>query len=166
MPPQQFPIIRASNVSKSFGGTAVLRNVDFEVRAGEIHALLGENGAGKSTLLKILGGVHQPDSGEIFIAEAPATISSPHAAQRAGISLIHQEPLTFPDLDVAENIYIGHERSWIMKRGAMYAGAGAILRSLNVRLRPQTRVRGLSIADQQTVELAAALSHRARVLLM
>src|SRR5437773_525940 len=101
---QPSTIIAASGISKSFGGVPVLRNLDFELRAGEIHALLGENGAGKSTLLKILGGIHQPDSGEILFDEAPASIPSPQAAQRMGISLIHQEPLTFPDLDVAENI--------------------------------------------------------------
>ena len=79
-------IIAAGGISKSFGGAPVLRNVDFEVRAGEVHALLGENGAGKSTLLKILGGIHQPDSGGILIDGAPATIPSPHAAQRAPAS--------------------------------------------------------------------------------
>src|SRR5205809_1085903 len=160
MTAQPSTIIRAARISKSFGGGApVLSDVDFELRAGEIHGLLGENGAGKSTLLKILGGVHYADAGQIFVDGAPTQIPSPHAAQKMGISLIHQEPLTFPDLDVAENIYLGHQTSWILNRRAMYRGASEILNLLGVKLNPRRRVRGLSIADQQMVELAAALSH-------
>src|SRR3954465_4448081 len=103
------PLLTATAITKSFGSVAVLSNVSFDLRPGEVHALLGENGAGKSTLLKILAGVHQPDAGQILLDGKPIAISSPQSAQGLGIALIHQEPLSFPDLSVAENIFIGHE---------------------------------------------------------
>ncbi len=154
----------------AFGGVDVLRRVDFDVCPGEIHALVGENGAGKSTLAKIIAGIHQPREGAIEVAGEPTVIPNPRAATALGIALIHQEPLIFPDLDVAENIFIGHQ----IARGAlrqidwpaMYRQAGAILNSLGVQLDPHTKVRGLSIAMQQMVEMAGALSQNARILLM
>src|SRR3954468_5336376 len=96
--PSQNPIIVCRSISKSFAGVVVLESVDFDLRPGEVHTLMGENGAGKSTLMKILAGVHSPDSGTILLDCEPVSISSPLAAQRLGISLIHQEPLSFPDL--------------------------------------------------------------------
>src|SRR5438045_6598642 len=102
------PILVCSKVGKSFAGVTVLDSVDFDVRAGEVHTLMGENGAGKSTLMKILAGVHRPDAGEILLDQKAVNPASPHAAQKLGIGLIHQEPLSFGDLSVAAKIYIGH----------------------------------------------------------
>jgi ABC-type sugar transport system ATPase subunit/ribose/xylose/arabinose/galactoside ABC-type transport system permease subunit len=169
-PPATRAIVRAQQIRKSFGGVRVLDGVDFDLLPGEVHALLGENGAGKSTLLKILAGVHRPDDGEVFVDDQPVHLHSPHDAQRLGIALIHQEPLTFPDLDVAENIYSGHAAPrnalGLLDRRAMLTGAKEVLAQLGVKINPRAKLRGLSIADQQMVELAAALSQRARVLLM
>ncbi|HEY1686740.1 MAG TPA: ATP-binding cassette domain-containing protein [Tepidisphaeraceae bacterium] len=158
-------------MSKSFGGITVLRDVSVEIRAGEVHALMGENGAGKSTLLKIFGGVHRPDKGQVFVNGKSVAIRSPAAAQRLGISLIHQEPLSFPDLDVAENIFLAGPakaaaRWGIINRRKMYRQADEVLTKLGVSLRPTALMRGLSIADQQMVELAAALHQKSRILLM
>src|SRR2546423_5759790 len=100
------PILVCSKVGKSFAGVVVLESVDFDVRPGEVHTLMGENGAGKSTLMKILAGVHRPDVGELLLDNQAVDIPSPLAAQKLGIALIHQEPLSFPDLDVAENIFM------------------------------------------------------------
>src|SRR3954462_10852055 len=152
------PVLRASGISKRFAGVSVLEDVSFDLRSGEVHTLLGENGAGMSTLMKILAGVHAPDAGVIELGGARVTIDSPHAAQRLGIALIHQEPLSFPDLSVAENIFIGRGE---LPRGALgqidwpqiNAAAKKLLDSLHVSLDPRARVLGLSIADQQMVEL-------------
>src|SRR4051812_13456233 len=169
-PPATRAIIRAQQIRKSFGGVTVLDGVDFDLLPGEVHALLGENGAGKSTLLKILAGVHRPDAGSVSVDDQAVHLHSPHDAQRHRIALIHQEPLTFPDLDVAENIYSGHPAPrnalGLLDRRAMQARAKEVLGALGVKINPRAKVRGLSIADQQMVELAAALSQRARVLLM
>src|SRR5262245_50667582 len=164
------PILICRKVGKSFAGVTVLESVDFDLRPGEVHTLMGENGAGKSTLMKILAGVHRPDSGELLLDNNSIDIPSPIAAQKLGIALIHQEPLSFPDLDVAENIVMGRG----MPRNSfgaidwprIYSQAASLLESLGVKLDPKAKVRGLSIADQQMVELAAALSQKARVLLM
>ncbi len=154
----------------AFGGVNVLKDIDFTIYPGEVHGLVGENGAGKSTLAKIIAGVHRPKAGTIELNGSEVEIPSPHAATEMGIALIHQEPLIFPELDVAENIFIGRQP---MTKGlrrvdwaAMYRRAGEILRSLGVDLDPRSKVRGLSIADQQMVEMAGALSQDARVLLM
>jgi ribose transport system ATP-binding protein/rhamnose transport system ATP-binding protein len=164
------PILICRNVGKSFAGVTVLDSVDFDLRPGEVHTLMGENGAGKSTLMKILAGVHRPDSGELLLDNNAIDIPSPLAALRLGIALIHQEPLSFPDLDVAENIFIGRgtPRTSIgsVDWSAMYSRAQELLAQLGVKLDPRAKMRGLSIADQQMVELAAALSQKARVLLM
>ena len=159
-------IIVSRGIDKSFAGVSVLRGVDFDLRAGEVHTLMGENGAGKSTLMKIIAGVHRPDRGEILLHEKPVEIPSPLAAQKLGIALIHQEPLSFPDLTVAENIYMSGTSPWFVNWGWMFEQAQSLLESLGVKLDPRAKVRGLSIADQQMVELAAALSQKARVLLM
>lgn len=154
----------------SFGGVQVLKDVDFDIYPSEIHGLIGENGAGKSTLLKILAGVYQPKSGEILLRDKLVDIPNPHTATDMGIALIHQEPLTFPDLDVAENIFIGRQpmRSGLARVDwkTMYARSGEILNSLGVNLDPKAKVRGLSVADQQMVEMAGALSQNAKILFM
>lgn len=165
------PLLQARGICKAFGIVRVLDEVDFDVRAGEVHSLLGENGAGKSTLLKILGGVHRADRGELFFNGGKVEIPHPQAARELGIALIHQEPLTFPDLDVAENIFIGHGSSWRSRLRPIrwrnrYREARRLLDELGVSLNPRSRMFGLSTADQQMVEMAGALSQKARVLLM
>ncbi len=162
--------LEMKSISKSFSGVRVLENVEIEIRGGEIHTIMGENGAGKSTLMKILAGVHQPDSGSITLNGKPVQFSSPQAALQAGITLIHQEPLNFPDLTVAENIFLGRKvprtNLGTINWSEMYRRAGELIQSLGVSLQPGRKMSGLSIADQQMVELAAALSQEARILLM
>src|SRR5688572_14729104 len=104
------PYLEIANVSKRFGATQALSNVSLSLYAGEVHALLGENGAGKSTLIKIMTGIHQPDTGEILLEGQPINLSNASVAQAYGITAIYQEPLVFPDLTVAENIFIGHRK--------------------------------------------------------
>lgn len=166
------PTLETRGIYMAFGGIDVLRDVDFDIHPGEVHGLVGENGAGKSTLLKIIAGVHQPRAGEIILEGTPVRMPSPHAANERGIALIHQEPLTFPDLEVAENIFIG--RQPMTRTGPvshldwqeMYDRSRDLLYSLGVEIDPRTKVRGLSIADQQMVEMASALSQDAKILLM
>ena len=164
------PILRAIGIHMSFGGVDVLKNVDFDVRPGEVHALVGENGAGKSTLTKIIAGIHQPKGGRIEVDGVDTVIPNPRAATALGIALIHQEPLLFPDLDIAENIFVGRQLMGGLPRHiqwtAMHREASRILESLGVHEDTHTKVRGLSIATQQMVEMASALSQNARVLLM
>jgi ABC-type sugar transport system ATPase subunit len=163
------PVISAKGISKSFSGIFVLRNVDFEASSGEVHALIGENGAGKSTLVKIISGVHSPTAGQILLDGKPVFFRNPHSAREAGIALIHQEPLTFQDLNVTENLYLGHTRgkgSPIIHWNELYREADALLETLNVRMRSRDPVRGMSIADQQMIEIASALSQNAKVIIM
>lgn len=164
------PILTTHGIYMSFGGVNVLKDIHFEIYPGEVHALVGENGAGKSTLLKNIAGVHVPKAGEIRINGEVVNIPNPQAASELQIALIHQEPLTFPDLDVAENIFIGRQpMSSGLRRldwATMYKRSAKILDDLGVKLDPRTKVRGLSIADQQMVEMAGALSQEARILLM
>ena len=163
------PIISAKNIVKSFSGVVVLKDVDFNIYPGEVHALIGENGAGKSTLMKIISGVYTPTSGEISINGQPASFKTPHDAREAGVALIHQEPLTFQDLNVTENIYLGHTRgegkmtiNWKEK----YKQADELLKSLEVHMGAKDPVRGMTIADQQMIEITSALSQNAKVIIM
>jgi ABC-type sugar transport system ATPase subunit len=166
---QNNPIIQTKGISKSFTGPLVLENVDFDLLPGEIHALIGENGAGKSTLMKIICGVFPPTGGAIFLNGAETHITSPHKAAELGIVLIHQEPLIFPDLNVTENIFAGHSRrsgkkyiNWKEK----FREAEALIAPLNVNFKPGDKVAGMSVADQQMVEIVSALSQDARVIVM
>ena len=111
------------DVSKAFGGVKALRGVSLSVAPGDAHALMGENGAGKSTLMKIAAGIHRPDSGRLLRNGTAIDLADPRAALAAGIGLVHQETLLFPNLDVAENIFAGHEvrRGWFVDRRAMHA---------------------------------------------
>ncbi|GAA2362007.1 sugar ABC transporter ATP-binding protein [Dactylosporangium salmoneum] len=159
-------------VSKSFGAVAALRDVRLELRAGEAHALVGENGAGKSTLVKILAGAHAPDAGTLTMDGQPLVLHNPADARAAGIAVIYQEPTLFPDLSVAENIFMGRQplRGGTFDRrintGEMRRRAAELFARLGVQLDPDRPARGLSIADQQLVEIAKALSFDARVLVM
>ncbi|HSV14279.1 MAG TPA: sugar ABC transporter ATP-binding protein, partial [Tepidisphaeraceae bacterium] len=162
------PPVRTEGLTMSFGGVTVLKNASITLHTGEVHGLVGENGAGKSTLAKMIGGVYVPKAGTIFVNGTPTSLPTPRAAIHQGIALIHQEPLTFPDLTVAENIFIGHQprAGGKVDWAAMVRRSGVILASLGVRIDARAKVRGLSIADQQMVEMAAALSQQARVFLM
>ena len=163
------PLLSLRHASKSFGPVRALSDVSIDLFGGEAHALLGENGAGKSTLVKILAGVHRPDGGELFVEGAPRALHNPAEARTAGVAVIYQEPTLFPDLSVAENVLMGRQplgRGGRIDRAAMFARVADILRDLGVSLDPARPVRGLSIADQQLVEIAKALSFQARVLIM
>ncbi|MFW5943361.1 MAG: sugar ABC transporter ATP-binding protein, partial [Chloroflexota bacterium] len=162
------PVIRMEHIHKTFGGVHALTDAQIEVHAGEVHALLGENGAGKSTLIKIMTGVHQPNRGQIFLHGEPVTFSGPREAQQQGVAAIYQEPSLFPDLDIAENILVGRQptRRGRVDWGAVYGEAQRLLQQLGVRLNPRTRARNLSVAQQQTVEIARALSLDADLLIM
>src|SRR5580704_17217911 len=129
------PILEIRGVSKRFDATLALEDVSLALHAGEIHALLGENGAGKSTLIKIITGVHQPDRGQILLRGQAVTIRSAAEAQRLGVAAIYQEPLLFPDLNVAENIFISHQdRGAVVGWREMYDDAERILAELGVAL--------------------------------
>ena len=168
-PPSGEVALSLRHAAKSFGAVKALIDGSVELRSGEVHALLGENGAGKSTLVKILAGVHQPDSGTLTVAGREVTLHGPAAARAAGIAVIYQEPTLFPDLTVAENMFIGRQPLRSGRRidqQAMRAEAAEIFTRLGVPLDPGRIARGLSIADQQVVEIGKALSLDARVIVM
>jgi len=164
------PLITLRGVDKSFGAVAALRSVNLDLYAGEAHALVGENGAGKSTLVKLLAGVYTPDAGSITSDGAPVRFTGPADARAAGIAVIYQEPTLFPDLSVAENIFVGRQplrgKGRRIDAAAMRRRAEELFGQLGVHLDPDRPARGLSIADQQLVEIAKALSFDARVLVM
>ncbi|WAJ27926.1 sugar ABC transporter ATP-binding protein [Antarcticirhabdus aurantiaca] len=160
-------LLKVSNLAKSFGPVRALRDAQFELRAGEIHALAGENGAGKSTLMNIIDGILQPDSGEICLDGRPVVIGSPLEAQRMGIGFVHQEIALCPDVSVAENIFMSvtnSSRSLLMNYRALERRADAIIRRLG-DIDPATMVRDLSISQQQLVEIAKALTLDCRILI-
>jgi rhamnose transport system ATP-binding protein len=167
---QSQPILELTGIHKAFGGVQALAGAQFELYPGEIHALVGENGAGKSTMVKVITGVHQLDAGEILFGGERVTIADPLDAQRLGIAAIYQEATVFPDLDIAENIFMGHHPVRSLTRSVawrqMYEHAAQPLRDLGVDLDPRTRVRGLTVAQLQMVEIAKALSFNAQVLIM
>ncbi|MDP3893543.1 sugar ABC transporter ATP-binding protein [Nocardioides sp.] len=166
---RQVPVLRACSLTKRFFGQAVLRDVDLELYAGQVHGLVGENGAGKSTLMKILAGVHQPDGGTVEIDGAPVSFSHPVQAQQAGVSTVFQEFNLLPDRSVAENIYLGREprRRGLVDIRQMRRDTTALLEGLGVAgLRPDRPVRSLSVAEQQVVEIAKAVSYDARIISM
>lgn len=162
------PLVSLCAISKAFGGVQALQDVQFEIYPGEVHALLGENGAGKSTLIKIITGVHQPDQGEILLDGEPIRFSDPRHAQASAIAAMYQEPNLFPDLDIAENIFVGRQpkRNGRIDWHRMYKQAEDLLHSLGLNLNARTKARSLSVAQQQMVEIARALSLNARVLIM
>jgi len=161
------PVLEIRGVAKRFDATQALHDVSLALHAGEIHALLGENGAGKSTLIKIITGVHQPDRGEMLLAGRPVTIRSAAEAQRLGVAAIYQEPLLFPDLNVAENIFISHQdRGPVVHWRQMFHDAERILAELGVALDVRNPARGLTLAAQQSVEIAKAISLNVRILIM
>ena len=162
-------ILELKGMTKRFSGVEVLHEVSFSLRPGEVHALLGENGAGKSTLVKVMTGVHQPDKGEIYLDGKRVSFGDTRESRQAGIAAIYQELSLFPDLDVAENIFVGRQPTTTGGRidwRKMYADAGKLLLSLGVHLDLKQKARSLSIAQQQMVEIARAFSINARILIM
>jgi len=162
-------LIRAENITKSFPGTVALKGVDFSLKKGEVHALIGENGAGKSTLVKILSGVHQKDSGVIYYDESQIEFLNPKAAQDWGISIIFQELNLFQHLTVAQNIFIGREKmkGFFLDEKAQNTEALKILKLLNSEdIDPGARVSTLTVSKQQIVEIAKSLSMNTKVLIM
>ncbi|MBN9503259.1 MAG: hypothetical protein BGO01_16275 [Armatimonadetes bacterium 55-13] len=163
------PLISARQIKMSFGGVEVLHGVDLNLYPGEVHAITGENGAGKSTLAKIIAGVHRPTAGELVLNGQPTRLANPKDAAAKGISLIHQEPLTFPDLTVAENIYAGNHprtKARLVDWKTLREEAATTMANLGLRLSPDAPVKGLSVADQQMIEVASALTHNAQVLIL
>ncbi|MCE6998674.1 sugar ABC transporter ATP-binding protein [Saccharothrix sp. S26] len=163
------PVLQLRDVSKSFQAVRALRGVSLSLHPGEVHALAGENGAGKSTVVRIIGGEHRPDAGELLLDGEPARFSSPRDARQRGVAVIHQEPVQFPDLSVAENVFMGRQplrRGRRIDRREMHRRAAELFDRLGVPLDPTRPTRGLSIADQQIIEIAKALSADARVIVM
>jgi rhamnose transport system ATP-binding protein len=155
--------------SKSYGAVRALRGASLALRSGEVRALAGENGAGKSTLVRLLAGVQRPDDGRVRVDGADAHFHGPANARDAGVAVIYQEPTLFPDLSVAENVMMGRHPIASLRRidrKALHRKVAELLERLDVKLAPEEPVRGLSIADQQIVEIAKALSFDARVLIM
>jgi rhamnose transport system ATP-binding protein len=156
-------------ISKRFAATQALDDVSLDLQPGEVHALVGENGAGKSTLVKILAGIHQPESGTIWLDGNETQIHGPAESRALGIAVVHQEPRLFPDLTVAENVFIGHAprgRLGTIDWGGTRKAAQALFHELDVQFDVDAPVRGLSMADQQLIEIAKALSVEARVLIL
>ena len=165
--PPKTPILEMRHVSKRFDMTQALDDVSLTLYPGEIHALLGENGAGKSTLIKIMTGIYPPDRGEMLLNGQPVMVHNSVEAQQYGIAAIHQEPMIFPDLNVAENIFIAHQdRGRVVRWGKMYRDAAEILAQLDIKLNVRSQARGLTLAAQQAVEIAKAISLQVRLLIM
>jgi inositol transport system ATP-binding protein len=164
----QKTILEVHNISKSFSGVKVLDNITFTLVGGEVHALLGENGAGKSTFMKILMGLIQPDDGKIFLEGNEIKHSNVHDMMKRGISMIHQEILMVSELTVAQNIFLGketHRFSWL-NESDIYQKSQQLLKTLNVEIDARTKMKYLSIADRQMVEIAKAISNKAKVIIM
>ena len=165
----QVDAVVMTGIAKSFGGVAALEHVDFSVRKGEIHALLGGNGAGKSTILKMLSGVHKPDKGEIRINGVKLEEHTPEAARRLGIAMIFQEMSLIPSLTVAQNIFLTREPKagmGLLDDRVALKNARVLLEKIGVGLDPRRRVENLSSGQRQLTEIAKALSQEASVLIM
>nr|MQY76465.1 ATP-binding cassette domain-containing protein [Spirochaeta sp.] len=163
-------ILELKNVSKYFPGIKALDGVDFKIRTGEVHALIGENGAGKSTLVKILTGIHQPRTGSIILDGKEVEFKTPLISQAAGIAAIHQEATMFPELTVTENIYMGHHLGkspfGILDWRQMKKSTKGLLENLELAIQPDALVKNLSVAQRHMVEIVKALSMDARIVIM
>ena len=168
--PEEKPFVEMRNISKLFPGVRALNRVSFDMRLGEVHALVGENGAGKSTLVKILSGVYQPDEGEILLNGAPVQIKGPRHAQSLGIAIVYQELNLFQNLTVAENLFAGkmpcHRPLGFEDRQCAYDTTIEYLQKFDLPIDPRTPLRELSLAQQQIVEISKALLQKARVLIL
>lgn len=164
------PLLYMKDISKSFFGVSVLKNIDFKVEEGTVHALVGENGAGKSTLMKILLGIYERDGGTIYLEGEEVNFKSPADALNHSISMIHQEICLVPALDIAENIWLGRE-SKFTKLGRIdlksrYQATEELLQSLDIHVNPKTRVKDLSVAMMQLIELCRSLSYDSKIIIM
>ncbi|MBN9015817.1 MAG: sugar ABC transporter ATP-binding protein [Rhizobiales bacterium] len=162
-------MLKLTGISKGFAGVQALSGINFDVRAGEIHALVGENGAGKSTTIKIIAGALQPDAGEIAFDGKVVSWSGPADAKAAGIHVIYQEFVLFPHLTVAENIFLGHERRGrfgLIDHDRTRRDAADLLQRLGVAIDPDKIVSELTVADQQMVEISKALVHKVKLLIL
>lgn len=162
-------ILEMKNISKSFGATHALRNIEFELKKGEVHALLGENGAGKSTLIKVLGGIHNPDTGEILINGNLVNIDSVKKARELGIGIIHQEIMLVPHLSIMDNLFLGREiinTIGVKNSKEMENQAKKMLETIGLNINVHKRVEELNIAQQQMIEIAKAISFDAKILVM
>jgi ribose transport system ATP-binding protein len=162
-------LVAMEGIEKRFPGVHALKNVRFDLRVGEVHALMGENGAGKSTLMKILSGVYTRNSGTVEMDGVQVEFSGPRAAQDAGVGIIHQELSLMNDLTAAQNIFIGREPRKSFGRldeAALNAEAAKIFDQMNLKLDPRTPIHQMTVAMQQMVEIAKALSYRSRILVM
>ena len=161
-------LLEMKNINKSFPGVNALQEVNFQLKAGEIHALLGENGAGKSTLIKVLGGIYHPESGSIFINGEQVAITDVKSARDNGISIIHQELVLVPHMTIAENLFLGREPvgAFGVDMSRMNAEAQKMLDNFDVKLDSDTLIADLTIAQQQMVEIVKAISFNCRILVM
>jgi ribose transport system ATP-binding protein len=162
-------LVEMEGIEKHFPGVHALKNVRFDLEAGEVHALMGENGAGKSTLMKILSGIYAKDAGSIKLLGEEINFDGPRAAQDAGIGMIHQELSLMNDLTVAQNIFIGREPRGtfgVLDETRLNADAVKLFEQLNINISPTDQIQGMSVAKQQMIEIAKALSYRSRVLIM
>ncbi len=163
-------LVLMEGIEKSFPGVHALSDCRFELRAGEVHALVGENGAGKSTLMKVLAGVYAKDAGRILYKGREVDIPNPRAAQHLGISMIHQELNLMPHLTVAQNIFIGREPrrkvAFVLDEDEINRRTRELLDMLRLQIDPRTKVADLTVAKQQMIEIAKALSFNAEVLIM
>ncbi len=161
------PVLALRGVSKSFGMTQALTDMTVVLFPGEVHAIVGENGAGKSTMIKIMTGVHQPTTGSVEVDGLPTAFAGTRDARMAGVAAIYQEPMVFPDLDVAENIFISAtDQGALVRKAAMRDKARALIDRIGMKLDPDRIASGLTLAEQQAVEIARALSQDVRVLIM
>lgn len=161
------PTLALRSVSKTFGMTAALIDMTLELYPGEVHAIVGENGAGKSTMIKIMTGIYQPSAGQVEIDGKPVTVSGSKAGRQMGVAAIYQEPMVFPDLDVTENIFISATgQGLFLNRSAMRRKAEALIARIGMTLDVDRIASGLTLAEQQAVEIARALSQNVRVLIM
>lgn len=161
-------LLDMKQIIKSFNGVEVLHGIDFSLRAGTVHALMGENGAGKSTLMKVLAGVHKCDDGEIWLKGKKTEIQSPRHAQELGIAMIHQELSPVPEMTVAENIFLGREprKGLFVDYKKMYADTEQLLGEMKVRVSPRAKIGRLKVADQQLIEISKAISLNADIIVM
>lgn len=168
LPDNSAPLLEMHHITKRFPGVLALEDVNFEVRPGEVHVLVGENGAGKSTLMKIISGVYEVDSGEMVLQGRPVKFANPRQAQESGITTIYQELNLIPQLSIAENIFLGGEitRGAFLDWAEMYRRTEEMLRRLHLEIDPRAKVSSLGVAEQQLVEVAKALHHRADLIIM
>jgi ABC-type sugar transport system ATPase subunit len=163
------PILQMKGINKSFPGVKALDGVDFDLYAGEVHALLGENGAGKSTLIKVLAGIYPKDSGEIIVNGAAVDIKDPNTARDLKISVIHQELVLVPHLSVAENIFLGHEpkkRNGLINFDFMYRKTEKVLKELDLNISARKKIVELTVSHQQMVEIVKAIYFESKIIVM